>query len=216
MAAKESSLLKLVLTLTLISLFAAAALASVYVITKEPIAQSSQKKKSNAIQAIIQSYNPETGHIKSETVNIEGEEEPVTVHIAYQDETVLGIVVETYTNKAFGGRFDIMVGFDVEKDIVLGTEVLSHGETPGLGDKIDKKKSEFSTQFTGKNLAEMNLKVKKEGGEVDAITAATISSKAFCDALERGQKAYLLIKEKLNLNPEQAASEPNINEEETL
>lgn len=216
MAAKESSLLKLVLTLTLVSLFAAAALASVYVITKEPIAQSSQKKKSNAIQAIIQSYNPETGHIQSETVNIEGEEEPVTVHIAYQDKTVLGIAVETFTNKAFGGRFDIMVGFDVENDVVTGTEVLKHGETPGLGDKIDKKKSDFPTQFNGKNLAEMNLKVKKEGGEVDAITAATISSKAFCDALERGQKAYLLIKEKLNLNPEQAASEPNINEEETL
>lgn len=57
-----------------------------------------------------------------------------------------------------------MVGFDVEKDIVTGTEVLKHAETPGLGDKIDKKKDNFSTQFNGKNLAELNLKVKKEGG----------------------------------------------------
>lgn len=74
MAAKESSLLKLVLSLTLVSLFAAAALASVYVITKEPIEQAALKKKSDAIQAIIQSYNPESGHIQSEVVNIEGEE----------------------------------------------------------------------------------------------------------------------------------------------
>lgn len=216
MAAKESSLLKLVLSLTLVSLFAAAALASVYVITKEPIEQAALKKKSDAIQAIIQSYNPESGHIQSEVVNIEGEEEPITVHIAYQDETVLGIAVETFTNKAFGGRFDIMVGFDVEKDTVTGTEVLKHAETPGLGDKIDKKKDNFSTQFNGKNLAELNLKVKKEGGDVDAITAATISSSAFCDALDRGHKAYLLVKEKLNLNSDQTGSESNKNEEVTL
>ncbi len=62
-------------------------------------------------------------------------------------------------------------------------EDLDHKETPGLGTKMTEP--EFKEQFTGKNPAEFTLKVKKDGGPVDAITAATISSRAFCDAVQR-------------------------------
>ena len=77
-----------------------------------------------------------------------------------------------------------MVGF-VDGDVISGTSVLEHKETPGLGDKMDKKKADWSKQFDGKNLTEFKLKVTKDGGDVDAITAATISSRAFCDAAQR-------------------------------
>ena len=69
--------------------------------------------------------------------------------------------------------------------------VLKANETPGLGDKIQKSKSNFSNQFNGKNPDHFALKVKQDGGDVDAITAATISSRAFCDAVARAYEIYL-------------------------
>jgi electron transport complex protein RnfG len=68
--------------------------------------------------------------------------------------------------------------------------VISHSETPGLGDKIDHRKHGFSLQFHGKNPETYKLVVSKEGGDVDAITASTISSKAFCDAVARAYAVY--------------------------
>jgi electron transport complex protein RnfG len=66
--------------------------------------------------------------------------------------------------------------------------VLQQKETPGLGTKIETP--EFREQFYGKNLSEFQLNVKKDGGDVDAITAATISSRAFCDAVQRAYDTY--------------------------
>ena len=83
-----------------------------------------------------------------------------------------------------------MVGLLADGSI-SNTAVLAHKETPGLGDKMDIAKSDFPAQFIGKNPAEFKLSVTKDGGDVDAITAATISSRAFCDAVER---AYITLK----------------------
>ena len=68
--------------------------------------------------------------------------------------------------------------------------VLEHKETPGLGDKMQKSKSTWSDQFNGKNPANYKLKVTKDGGDVDAITAATISSRAYCDAVQRAYDTF--------------------------
>ncbi len=83
-----------------------------------------------------------------------------------------------------------MVGFS-PKGILINTVVLEHKETPGLGDKMDVAKSDFPIQFQGKDLAEWNMTVKKDGGDVDAITAATISSRAFCDAVQRAYDTFI-------------------------
>lgn len=199
MAKKESSFFQLVFSLTLISLFAASALAAVYSVTKGPIEQSIVEKKSNAIQLVLPGFDSQKGSIKTQKVLIDGESDSVTIYIAELDNKFYGAAVETFTNKAFSGRFDIMVGFDKE-GIMLGSEVLKHNETPGLGDKISKTKSEFPNQFNGKNPSKMKLAVKKDGGDVDAITAATISSRAFCDAVDRANKAYLIVKETISSN----------------
>ncbi|HRC93634.1 MAG TPA: RnfABCDGE type electron transport complex subunit G, partial [Tenuifilaceae bacterium] len=89
----------------------------------------------------------------------------------------------------FGGRIELMVGFLPDGTINKIT-VISHKETPGLGDKIDPGKSDFSVQFEGKNPETFKVMVKKDGGDVDAITASTISSRAFCDAVNRAYKAF--------------------------
>ena len=109
---------------------------------------------------------------------------------------MVGTAIRTYTDEGFSGRFWIMVGF-VNGDVISGTSVLEHKETPGLGDKMEKKKSfnkktgkSWSDQFNGKNPMDFTLKVTKDGGDVDAITAATTSSRAFCDAAQRAYDEF--------------------------
>ncbi|MEG1555862.1 MAG: RnfABCDGE type electron transport complex subunit G [Bacteroidales bacterium] len=191
MAKKESTLWQLVITLTLISCIAGISLATVYSVTKSPIDKAQSQKKNDAMQQVLPNFK---GKITEYKCEMEAGKDSVIVNMAYQGSTLFGAAVQTYTDIAFSGRFDIMVGFDAEGNI-LGTEVLKANETPGLGDKINKKKSDFAAQFMGKNPANYTLKVKKDGGEVDAITAATISSRAFCDAVDRAYKAYNKIKE---------------------
>ena len=191
MAKKESTLLQLVLTLTLIAVIAGVALAAVYSVTKTPIEMAQQQKKNAAISQVLPGFQ---GELKECVCTVEGDKDPVTVRLAYQDGQCCGAAVETYTNKAFSGRFDIMVGLDAEGK-VLGTAVLKHSETPGLGAKITDSESHFIQQFVGMNPAANPLKVKKDGGEVDAITAATISSRAFCDAVNRAVAAFNQVKE---------------------
>lgn len=192
MAKKDSSFLKLVLTLTIVTIVAATALAAVYGVTKSPIDESKLIKKNNAIKLVQPGFDTKTGKIKEVKILPEGESDSLTVYISEINNQLFGAAIETYTNLAFSGRFDIMVGFNKNGEI-MGTEVLKANETPGLGDKIDKKKDDFPLQFHGKNPKNIQLKVKKDGGDIDAITAATISSRAFCDAVERAYKAYQVV-----------------------
>jgi Na+-translocating ferredoxin:NAD+ oxidoreductase subunit G len=195
MAKKETTLLQLVLSLCLISIVAAAGLAAVYTITKEPISISQKQKKIDAIKSVLSGFN---GQTKESKILLPNEKDTVIVNLAYNENRLFGAAVETYTDKAFKGTFTLMVGFDSLGNII-GTEVLSANETPGLGDKIDKKKDKnFSAQFLKKNPKDFNLKVKKDGGDVDAITAATISSRAYCDALKRAYSAFIKAKEVSN------------------
>ncbi len=189
--AKNDSIWRLVIVLTCISLLAALALTGVYALTKGPIEQGQKEKKEKALQAVLPDYE---GTV-IDTVIVDGDNEEIPVHLAIgKDGELCGAGIETYTKKAFAGRFDLMVGFDADGAIV-NTEVLKAGETPGLGDKINKDKSEFAMQFNHQNPADFKLVVKKDGGDVDAITAATISSRAYCDAVQRAYDVFMKIKE---------------------
>lgn len=189
--AKNDSIWRLVIVLTCISLLAALALTGVYALTKGPIEQGQREKKEKALQAVLPDYK---GTVR-DTVIVDADNEEIPVHLAIGENGELcGAGIETYTKKAFAGRFDLMVGFDAEGSIV-NTEVIKAGETPGLGDKINKDKSDFALQFNHQNPAEFQLVVKKDGGDVDAITAATISSRAYCDAVQRAYDVFMKIKE---------------------
>jgi electron transport complex protein RnfG len=189
--AKNDSIWRLVIVLTCISLLAALALTGVYALTKGPIEQGQREKKEKALQAVLPEYE---GTVR-DTVIIDADNEEIPVHLAIgKNGELCGAGIETYTKKAFAGRFDLMVGFDADGAIV-NTEVIKAGETPGLGDKINKDKSEFAMQFNHQNPAEFQLVVKKDGGDVDAITAATISSRAYCDAVQRAYDIFMKIKE---------------------
>ena len=189
--AKKDSIWRLVIVLTCISLLAALALTGVYALTKGPIELGQKEKKEKALQAVLPDYE---GTVR-DTVIVDADNEEIPVHLAIgKDGELCGAGVETYTKKAFAGRFDLMVGFDADGSII-NTEVIDASETPGLGDKINKDKSNFAKQFNGQDPATYKLSVKKDGGDVDAITAATISSRAYCDAVQRAYNVYQKIKE---------------------
>ncbi|MCR4965021.1 MAG: RnfABCDGE type electron transport complex subunit G [Bacteroidales bacterium] len=188
---KEPSLLRLVLVLTLIALVAGLALTGVYALTKEPIEQAQLQKKQRALTLVIPDFKGEM----IDTVMKDDAGTELPVHIALNENGgIYGVAVETYTKKAFSGRFDLMVGFN-SNGTITNTEVIKSSETPGLGDKINKDKSNFAEQFNHKNPSEFKLSVTKDGGDVDAITAATISSRAYCDAVNRAVAIYNAVKE---------------------
>lgn len=171
----------MLLSLTLIALVAAAMLSGIYLLTKESIERQKAEKQLAAISAVLPAYeriaDPET---------VQG----LIVHKAYTGDTFVGAAVETESN-GFGGKIRLMVGFDNDSRIT-GYEVLEQAETPGLGTHVvewfknaDKEKQNIiGRQATGA------MAVSKDGGDVDAITAATISSRAFLEAVNKAYEAY--------------------------
>lgn len=181
---KESTLLNMVLTLLIISVVSAGALGYVYEITKKPIEEASLKKELQAIKEVVPPFDNNPFEEKFEMEAYDGSGK-IEVYPAKKGGEIVGYAVKTFTDKGFSGHIDIMVGF-LPDGVIENTKVLAHSETPGLGSKMTSEK--FKSQFHGFNPAEKKLIVKKDGGDVDAITAATISSRAFCDALDRAYK----------------------------
>ena len=186
MAKTESSFKNMVITLFVVTVVAALALGGVYTVTKEPIAIAKRKKVEKAVKDVVPGFDTIRSEFK---VLGDDDKDSLTFFETYKGDKKIGTAVKTYSPDGFGGMVWIMVGFSPDGTI-LNTAVLDHKETPGLGDKMDIKKSDFSVQFKGKNPKDFNLTVKKDGGDVDAITAATISSRAFCDAVKRAYKEF--------------------------
>jgi electron transport complex protein RnfG len=180
MAKTESTFRNMVLSLTLISIVASTSLGFVYELTKRPIELSNLNKKLDAIKEVVPEFNnnPDNEMFRLPT----GEGDSLDIYPAKKDDIIIGYAVNTYTEKGFSGNISLMAGFKPDGTIINIT-VLQQKETPGLGTKI--KEPAFKDQFKEKNPSEFMLKVKKDGGPVDAITAATISSRAFCDAVRR-------------------------------
>jgi len=191
MAKMQSTLKNMVLSLTLISLGASAALGFVYEMTKDPIAAALLNKKIEAIKQVVPEFtnNPNDEMFMLPT----GEGDSLEVYPAKNGDQVVGYAIKSYTNNGFSGYIGFMVGFTPD-GAIYNVNVLEQKETPGLGTKMvpdgTPEKPEFKDQFKGKNPAEYQLKVKKDGGPVDAITAATISSRAFCDGVQRAYNTF--------------------------
>jgi electron transport complex protein RnfG len=184
MAKTESTFKNMVLSLTLISLGASACLGYVYQMTKAPIELSVLNKKLSAIKQVVPDFNnnPNDEMYKLST----GEGDSLDIYPAKKDNIIVGYAINTNTKKGFSGNISLMAGFKPDGTIINIT-VLEQKETPGLGNKMAEPL--FKNQFNDKNPSQYKLKVKKDGGPVDAITAATISSRAFCDAVQRAYNA---------------------------
>ena len=182
---KESSLLNMVLTLLVITAISATSLGFMYELTKEPKAAAEKLKQNFAIMAVLPQFDNNPSDESYEIDSFDGGEQLIC-YPATKNNELVGIAVKTWTMKGFSGLIRLMVGFDTSGNII-NISVLEHQETPGLGTKMAD--AGFKDQYNKKNPGTNNLKVKKDGGEIDGITAATISSRAFSDAVERAYKS---------------------------
>jgi len=187
----ESTLKNMVLSLTLISMVMSAALTFVYLKTKGPIEDAARQKEINAIKMVSPDF-PNDPLPEARTVD------GMTIYPVKKKNEPAGYAVKTFSEKGFSGHIELMAGFNADGTINSIT-VLQHKETPGLGTKMAEPK--FIDQFFGKDPEDFTLKVKKDGGQVDAITAATISSRAFCDALQRTSNALETVSDSIKIIP---------------
>ncbi len=188
MAKKPSTLINMLVALLVIAAVSGGVLGLVYGVTKDTIAQVDQKKNEAAIQSVLPldkklTYTPDTLIQITETDTLSF---PCTLVYDSITGQFLGAAVKT-SEGGFGGKIEMMVGF-LADGTIKGTSVLSHSETPGLGANMTGK---FKDQFVDNNPADFKLKVTKDGGNVDAITAATITSRAFTKAVDKAYQAFM-------------------------
>ena len=164
------------LCLLTICLVCSGLLAGVYALTKEPIDAAAKAKNEAAIKEVL----PETAVTIEEERTVDFEGQTYAYNLAYDEK---GEVVGCAINVApvgFGGPVVIKVGFDRD-GVIWNTKVLSQAETPGLGAKCVEEG--FAAQFRGFDPTAKKLSVKKDGGDVDAITASTITSRAYANGV---------------------------------
>ncbi len=185
MAKKESSFVNMVMTLLVVTAVASFTLASVYNITKGPIEMAREAARQQAITMVVPAFDELS---RSMYMPADGRDS-LEFNYAYKDGQLVGVAVATYTDMGFSGRIRAMVGFYPDGRIVDVVH-LQHTETPGLGDKIEKSKSDWSDQFRDMDPSTTVIKVTKDGGQVDAITAATITARAYCDGIRRAYETF--------------------------
>jgi len=190
----SSTLPNMLLSLGGICVLVSGILAVVNKVTTAPIAEAEMRAKVEAIRAVAPAFdnNPFAEKLM---VLPEGETDSLTVYPAKKGSTLVGFAIESYTQKGFSGLIRVMVGFDAEGRLV-DFSVLQHSESPGLGSRIPEWYHEKSETGGIRDMRGLDMKasaplpVWKDGGKVDAITAATISSRAFLDAVNRAWRTF--------------------------
>ena len=181
MAKKESTLTNMLIALMVITIVSGGVLGFIYGLTKPAIDKVEENKNIKAINEVLKT---DAAIATTEAVVIED----LTYNLAYDaNGNFIGAAVKTYSKNGFGGKIELMVGM-LANGVINKVSVLSQAETPGLGANMVNDK--FKGQFDGKNPAEFILKVKKDGGDVDAITAATISSRAVSEAIKKAADGF--------------------------
>ncbi len=164
-------IMSLVASLTVISAVCAGVLAYVDSITREPIKATAADNERKAIRAVLPPGTEKTESVGSALVGKDASGK------------IVGYVAKGMDSGGYGGDVVLMVGFQPDKKTVVSYKVLQAAETPGLGMKLTTP--EFSGQFAGKDGR--SLSVKKDGGDIEAITSATITSRAVCRAIADAQ-----------------------------
>ena len=179
--AVKSSFKNMTLCLFSVCLVSSALLAAVYAVTKEPIEVANQAKTNNAIAQVVPEFE---GDPVPGTIEVGGKE--YSYYAVSKAGQPVGYAI-TSSSTGYGGALVLMVGMTADR-VVYNTTVLSQSETPGLGAKCVEP--DFADQFKSFNPAEKKLSVKKDGGDIDAITASTITSRAYAKAVETAIAVY--------------------------
>lgn len=186
----KSSLTNMVVVLVACALVTGGLLAFVNHVTEGPIALQSEKTLADGIKAVMGGGSLRVTSNDTIRQEMGGKTYLFVVHKTAQDGKEIGAAVES-TTQGFGGDLKVLVGFDPQ-GTVLGYTILSSSETPGLGAKAGQWfQKDGKGNIIGKSPAKGDLAVSKDGGDVDAITASTITSRAFLKAVNQAYHAYM-------------------------
>ncbi|MEN8222964.1 MAG: RnfABCDGE type electron transport complex subunit G [Acidobacteriota bacterium] len=193
--------LKMVVVLTLIAMVCGFLLSAVKTLTHEKIEQQILVNvKGPALNNVL---SQSTNNPIDDRMNIELEGITYTVFIGKKEDRLYAVAFESEGN-GFGGKIGIMIGIDIEKSSISGIGILTHQETPGLGSRISEMS--FTDRFKGKFLSD-NFKVKKDSGDIDAISGATNSSRGVCSAVESGVELYSKLKAEILIKIDKGSEE---------
>ncbi len=179
----KSTLTNMVAVLFAVTLIASAAVGGVNLMTADAIAAANAAATTQAVSNVLPQFD--ATEVSEQSID----DMPIVVYKATGGSQVVGYAVESMTKNGFGGVIRLMVGFDPDGKI-LNVNVLQQAETPGLGTKMADEDNALLRSIQNKNSWELEFKVKKDGGELDALTAATISSRAYYEAVARAYEAY--------------------------
>jgi electron transport complex protein RnfG len=177
------------LSLSLICIISGGILAEMNELTRQPIAASRKAKLENALLAVLPAFDnsPENEAYLAPVASGDS----VKIYPARKQGELVGAAVESYSQKGFSSEIKIIAGLDVSGKLI-NYKVLEHSETPGLGSKMEEwfRTNKNRQSILGVDLSQTTLKVTKDNGTVDAITGATISSRAFLEAVNRAYAAF--------------------------
>ena len=194
MSKKESTFTSMVVSLLVITLVSGFALGYVNELTIEPKAKAKLERKVNAIKQVLPEFNNNpVQHVK--LIKSDMAKDSIEIYTGMMDGMSIGTAVIGSTEKGYNGLVKIMVGFNFDESI-KNIVVLEQKETPGLGTKIKGEK--FIKQFRGKKPSEFNLKPKKDGGDIDALAGATITTRAFGEATQLAYDVFVETKKSKN------------------
>jgi Na+-translocating ferredoxin:NAD+ oxidoreductase subunit G len=159
-------------------------------LTKDQIKQQEQAQLLSVLNQVIP-HDLHDNELFSACTLVEAEElgteQAMPAYIATLNGEPSAIAIEAIAPDGYNGAIKVIVGMKIDGTI-LGTRVLSHRETPGLGDKIDLRVSDWILSFAGKQVTESNLdrwKVRKDGGDFDQFTGATITPRAVVKSIKQ-------------------------------
>jgi electron transport complex protein RnfG len=175
-------LLNLSLRLSLICAVASLALTKVDALTREPIREAEARAQREAVEAVL----PAFAELTTDTLLVDGV--PTVYFVGRDAAGFTGAAFAAVTNKAYSGELEIMLGVDVA-GVVNGVRILRHAETPGLGAKYADP-AVLSRFYTGADLSGRDWRCTKDGGEVDAVTGATVTGRAILEALTDGLRRF--------------------------
>lgn len=197
---KNPTLINMVLVLMIIGVVCTCVVTWVYTATKDTINNQEIQKTAKAVGQVFKNDNMSIEYDNnpvdekfevSSNVMVKNDTLKLDFYPAKKDGKLVAMAVKSSSEKGFGGHMEVLVSFDFNGKII-NTMVNKLNETPGLGDKTQKEKSSWSEQFNGKDPQNFKLGIKKRGeGDVDAITAATISSNAYTEAVRIAYNTYM-------------------------
>lgn len=179
-------MLRTLLTLGLIGLLAAALLSGVHLVTRDRIASEQQRQALASLNQLVPESEYDNALVEDRfSAAISGLSNPSMIYRARMDGEPVALLVDTTTPDGYSGDIRLLVGLRPSGDII-GVRVLDHRETPGLGDEIELKRSDWIRQFAGKSLGDPPTQAwaaNRRGGHFDTLSSATITSSAVIEAV---------------------------------